>query len=374
MKILCVIDSLGSGGAQRQMVNLACGLKERGHDVEVFVYFPQYSFFRSEIEAARIPVREISKGRGVSVRVMFYLAQLFRREKYDGVISFLSGPNLYAELARLLAWSDIPLVVGERSSSIGETSRSRSRLLRCMHCFASAVVANSESQSQWLRKYSWLRSRIHTIYNGYDVSEFQMLRKARNERPFRYLIVGRIQKDKNGLRLIDALRLYWKKTGSSPFVSWAGRQETDVASMQCRREMDDRLMGCPELKKHWEWLGERKDLPELLLKCDALIHVSLYEGLPNAVCEAFIAGCPVIASGVCDHPVLIDEPERGFLCDPNSPESICEAIERFEAQSCDNRGQQGISARKFAQERLSIDKMVSAYEKLITDLQTKNKL
>ena len=46
MKILCVIDSLGSGGAQRQIVNLACGLKKKGHDVDVFVYFPEFSFFR----------------------------------------------------------------------------------------------------------------------------------------------------------------------------------------------------------------------------------------------------------------------------------------------------------------------------------------
>ena len=38
MKILCVIDSLGSGGAQRQLVGLAIGFKERGHEVSFLVY------------------------------------------------------------------------------------------------------------------------------------------------------------------------------------------------------------------------------------------------------------------------------------------------------------------------------------------------
>lgn len=33
MKILCVIDSLGSGGAQRQLVSLAKGFKEKGNEV-----------------------------------------------------------------------------------------------------------------------------------------------------------------------------------------------------------------------------------------------------------------------------------------------------------------------------------------------------
>ena len=39
MRILCVIDSLGSGGAQRQMVNLAVGFKSKGHQVVVWFDF-----------------------------------------------------------------------------------------------------------------------------------------------------------------------------------------------------------------------------------------------------------------------------------------------------------------------------------------------
>jgi len=38
MIILCVIDTLGSGGAQRQLVNIAIGFKERGHTVSFLVY------------------------------------------------------------------------------------------------------------------------------------------------------------------------------------------------------------------------------------------------------------------------------------------------------------------------------------------------
>ena len=37
-KILCVIDSLGAGGAQRQMVGLATMLKEKGYSVKVLIY------------------------------------------------------------------------------------------------------------------------------------------------------------------------------------------------------------------------------------------------------------------------------------------------------------------------------------------------
>jgi len=45
MRLLLVIDHLGLGGAQRQIVELACGLAARGHTVELFTYFPQHEFF-----------------------------------------------------------------------------------------------------------------------------------------------------------------------------------------------------------------------------------------------------------------------------------------------------------------------------------------
>ena len=44
---------------------------------------------------------------------------------------------------------------------------------------------------------------------------------------------------------------------------------------------------------------------------DALIAVSLYEGLPVVICEAMLSGCFVIASDVCDHPRLIGEELEG---------------------------------------------------------------
>lgn len=39
MRIALLIDSLGSGGAQRQFVGLASILKKEGFEVKVFCYF-----------------------------------------------------------------------------------------------------------------------------------------------------------------------------------------------------------------------------------------------------------------------------------------------------------------------------------------------
>ena len=50
MKILIVIDSVGTGGAQKLKAELAIGLAKHGYDVEMFVYNQMTDeFFASRI-------------------------------------------------------------------------------------------------------------------------------------------------------------------------------------------------------------------------------------------------------------------------------------------------------------------------------------
>ena len=107
MKILLVIDHFGSGGAQRQIVELAYGLKQHGHEVEMFVYVPQQVFFRSRLDEQQIIVHEYAKVRRFSFGVIFRLAALMRDGGFDIVISYLKNPNVYAELAKLISGGNL---------------------------------------------------------------------------------------------------------------------------------------------------------------------------------------------------------------------------------------------------------------------------
>ena len=52
----------------------------------------------------------------------------------------------------------------------------------------------------------------------------------------------------------------------------------------CRR-VDELLESSPEIRRHWHWLDVEADVRALLQRYDALIHPSLYEGLPNVVAQ-----------------------------------------------------------------------------------------
>jgi glycosyltransferase involved in cell wall biosynthesis len=364
MKILCVIDSLGSGGAQRQMVNLACGLKSRGHDLEILIYHPELSFFRSKIVNARIPIIEIYKGKGFSIKLLLSLIMQLRRGRYDGVISFLYAPNIYIELARFSV-RPVKLIVSERTNSSLGSGKLSSWVRRRLHHLATFVVTNSEVSSNWLRQYKWLKHKTRTIYNGYDTSGAVIPDSTETTAMTRYLVLARVHTGKNPLRLLKALIEYKKKHDKCLRILWAGRQETDEQTLSELAEMQSLFLRNPAIADNWFWLGEQGDVPSLLASCDALLHPSLYEGMPNSVCEAFIAGRPVIASSVSDLPYLVKDGVRGILCDPLSSASICSALERFELMTELQRLNLAYNARLFAEEYLSIDRMVDKYEELL---------
>jgi glycosyltransferase involved in cell wall biosynthesis len=368
MRLLLVIDHLGLGGAQRQIVELACGLAQRGHTVESFSYFPQHDYFLRRVLDQGIAVHGYRKGRGFSLGVVGAIMSLLRSRDFDLAISFLNNPNIYAELASL-ASRQTRLVVSERCSYHDDHSTLAANGRRGLHVLADHVVTNSETHAAWLRRKRWLRAKVSCIYNGLDLEALTPARDApAGGANLRLLAVGRVCAQKNPLNLIAALQRFYSKHGYAPQLSWAGIQEMSGSDQRYVAQVNELLQSHPEIAARWHWLGEQRDMPSLLRRHDALIHPSLYEGLPNAACEALAAGLPVLISDVCDHSRLVAEGVRGFLFNPNDPLSIAASIEKVAALDADGWLALSRNARSYAEAHLGVAKMLDSYERLFVSL------
>ncbi|MBT8080439.1 MAG: glycosyltransferase family 4 protein [Gammaproteobacteria bacterium] len=370
-RLLLVIDHFGSGGAQRQMVELACGLKMRGHHVEMFVYFPQHDFFRERIDRLGIVVHEHVKNTRFSPQIIFKLAAVMRAGSFDLVVSYLKNTNIYAELAKLCC-GDTKLVVSERTSYLDDRSATAALIRRSLHVIADQVVANSESQADWLRRKKWLRDKVSCIYNGLDLSEFRPNENSgvapSSSSDMKLLCIGRVGPEKNVLALIDALGSLVKDYGYCPQLRWVGRRDESRAGRNYCLAVDRRLEQLPAVHRNWHWLGLRSDVKFLLGTHDVLVHPSLYEGLPNVVCEALACGMPVLASNVCDHPVLVEDNVRGFLFDPADVGSIAAAINKMAELPFADWQRMSRNARQYAEDALDIQRMLQSYESLVEQL------
>ncbi len=362
MKILFVIDSLGSGGAQRLFVNIVNGLSA-WHDSTVFLYNANSNFFQSDL-LPKVPVHRLERRArsGFSFEVVKKLKSLM--DDADVVISFLPTANIYCSIAGI--FSRRAQHVACEMSVINEAESTVRRLLANLANYGSRhVVCNSFAQADYIRALPGMANKVSAIWNGCADLPFAV-RPLRDPRSLSLVVIGRVAYPKNGVRLLQALQIFFERNGFVPRVSWAGRDDSDERARMMKQQMLDFLQAHSAVNERFRFIGEVSNIGALYADSDALILPSIYEGVPVVICEAMLSGCPVVATKVADNQEILGSNEqRGFLCDPLSPIDICMAIERRSVMSAEALERMTRNARRFAEEHFSVPKMVEGYRKVI---------
>jgi glycosyltransferase involved in cell wall biosynthesis len=368
MRLLFVIDHFGSGGAQRQMVNLALGLSRRGHLVEFVVYYPEFDFFRNRVHEAGIAVHELPKRGRLGLGVVSGLRRQIQSGGYSAVLAFMETPGVYAELASL-GRQDTPLVVSERvDPPAGRASfslRARARL----HRVADRIVANSHAcRRDWVRRFPSLAGRFEVVWNGVDLRQFTpgQAHRARGQ-ALTVLAIGTVVPRKNAHGVVAALAELKRRGRALPQVTWLGKTENTAQGRRYRAELDASIAAAG-LDRAWAWGGECADVVAVLKRSDVLVHPSFREGLSNVVCEALAAGRPVLAANVGDNRLLVGNDERGALFDPADRVDLADRLERFGRMSQEDLSRLGMAARSFAERELGLDRCVDRYEAMFRSL------
>jgi len=365
MKILCFIDFLGSGGAQRQLCMLAVGLKKRGHDVRFLVYHQEEHFLHL-LQAVEIPCHVLPPCSYLSR--MLAVRRILRQGWQDAVLAFLEAPSLYAELASIPGrrWG---LVVGERSADPG-MKKGAGPWLRQAHRLAEAVVCNSHTNQLMLEAvYPFLNPKLVTVYNTVDLKLFSPAsdehQSSKRDRAsaFRIVVASSYGENKNMMHVAKALLILKRKvTQPSVAVDWYGAVATNLTAFnRVQRFVTENGLG-EMLKLN----SVTRDIAREYAHADAVGLFSFFEGLPNVICEGMACGKPILMSNVCDAGNLVIDGKNGFLCDPGSPEDIAEKIQRLVSLSEAERQRMGVESRKMAEQLFAEHIVIEQYERILS--------
>jgi GalNAc-alpha-(1->4)-GalNAc-alpha-(1->3)-diNAcBac-PP-undecaprenol alpha-1,4-N-acetyl-D-galactosaminyltransferase len=367
LKFLFVIDNLSTGGAQRQMINLALGLTSRGYVVEIFCYSPGDLLAKPLIEAG-IPIHWHIKRSRFSFDVILSLRKLINKGRFNLVLSFLTTPNFYSLLAgRFLKLRPIPVIVSERFCDLPQGIPAIEKFSRQFYRMATKVVTNSNHQRlNLLNKYPWLKNRLSTIYNGYDLLTFTSASIEPNNQPLKILAIASVSPYKNGMCLVEALNILRQRDGLDLIVDWIGQLVMMGDRLDYLNKMNNAIKEYG-LENQWNWLNQRSDIVNQLHTHDVLVHPSFGEGLPNVVCEALSCARPIILSNTLDHSILVQDGISGFLFNYEDPTDLANVIRKFIDLSPDERRTMGLNGRKFAESHLSKNRLTDDYEKLFID-------
>ena len=355
-RILCLIDSLGPGGAQRQLMGLGFFLKEQGYDVIVAAYHDN-RFYDDQLlskGAQYVYVRKAHKG----ILRQWHLMRFIAKVNPDVLISFLESPSIRACVAHIFN-RKFKLIVSERNTSqhTGLTERVRFNLFR----LADFVVPNAYAQSEYINtNFPFLSNKVYTIPNFVDLEHFvPPYNKTRRNVP-EILIVATIWASKNTLGLLDAIAKL-KEEGFRFHINWYGKVESKIDYFnQCVNKVRELGVGdCISFKE------KTTQIRECYQDADYFCLPSFYEGTPNVICEAMACGLPVACSNVCDNSRYVAENENGFLFDPHNIESIAYALKRMLSLADDDYARYCLCSRKKAEQLLSRERFVKSYIELI---------
>ena len=321
-KIILFIDNLCSGGAQRQLVNLAAMLKERQYDVSVLVY-QDIPFYKHYLDEQNIPVVLVE--RPSYVRRLFAIRRYLQHSSADVVITFLETPGFIACFSKMggAKWK---LITSERSAKKQTFTNRRQRLFNLFERFADAKVCNSENARRlWQKFYPQWDDKYVTIYNPVDIPETTLQLATGHQRgeKLQIAIAASYQELKNPIGLIEAVHRLPTNYQQRLQVIWHSRKEITIGDT-IAYDKAAALVEQYGLQDIILLQGETNDIYTVMANSDVVGLFSFVEGLPNAICEGMALGKPIIMSRVSDYDILING--NGVVCDPRSIDSICEAL------------------------------------------------
>jgi glycosyltransferase involved in cell wall biosynthesis/O-antigen/teichoic acid export membrane protein len=288
--------SLAGGGAERVLLNLACGLHALGHEIDIVLaqaggeYLPQVPNYAKLVDL----------GAGRTLTSLPALTRYIRRRRPAGIIAFQDHANVVALWARTLAGTHTPVIATVHNTWSrlleGATYKTRAlaTLIRRAYTKADAVVAVSEGAANDLSDHLGLpRTSIQVIYNPVLMPE--LFRKAAEPVDHSWFApgaspviigVGRLTKQKDFPNLVRAFSYARRQLQSRLVILGEGEERNEIEHVVHDLDLENEV-----------WLPGFVENPYKYLRRSAVFVLSsVWEGLPTVLIEALALGVPVIST------------------------------------------------------------------------------
>lgn len=360
MKINFFICTMHCGGAEHQVALLANMLDSLGHDVTITTYGDESDHYllRDNIKRVRLaPFKH-------KIRKFLAIFKYFYRNRNDVLISYCQRNNYYISFP-LLFNRRPKLIVGERSFTLGEPTKTEKKLFK-LYKRATHIVCNSNSQANHIKEFApQLTDKVTVIHNFTDPNVYRK-KEAQQRKSNKPIICcfARYNPEKNYLRLSKAVKIL-KDKGYEFRIDWYGRKYNQGGIIRPEYLDFENIIHQLEINDCFNLNDSIVNVEEYLNKYDCAILPSIYEGFSNTIAEAISCGLPVLASNVSDNPTMVHENTNGFLFDPQNVDSMVNALERFLKLSWVERIKMGEESSKIASMLFNKDKFLNSYLKLI---------
>jgi glycosyltransferase involved in cell wall biosynthesis len=363
MKILHVINSLGAGGAENLLKDMALIMKSRGLDVNILLLSKENDYYSEELVERGIPVFWTGVDNIYSIRQISGIISHIEKNDYHVVHTHLFPVQYwYSNAKRLTRWT-IPSVTTEHNTYNRRRNVPLFRYLDAVvynqyHKIVCISEATKEALQNWVPV---VHEKTVIINNGVRLEKYitatpyhpTEIVPGFTERNKLILMVARMDVQKDHETIIQAALLlpddlHFLFVGDGP-----------------KRNDYERMVNELNLTHRIHFLGIRNDVPRLMKSANFFVLSSHWEGFGIVAVEAMASGLPVIASDV---PGLRDVVgNAGLLFRKGDPQDLARKILYLlnSQKESDKLKEKGFCRAKLFSIERTVDQHIDLYQSII---------
>ena len=298
-RVLCIISSLNTGGAETFLMKIYRMLDKSKYQIDFCVSMKQKGYYDDEVLANGGRIFYVTPK---SVNLKSYrteLTALISKEKYERVLRVASNGMGFLDLAIAKKAGAKKCIVRSSNSSDGKSLKARvahviGKFLYMR--YIDVMIAPSDLAGKYTfgsRNYNG--GNVHILHNGLDLDVYKYSEDARRalreefglDNKFVVGHVGRFSNQKNHMFLLSVFaEIKSKRSDAKLLLVGKGELENSIREQAASLGILDDIV----------FAGVRSDVPSLLSAMDVFVFPSFYEGMPNTVIEAQATGLPCVIS------------------------------------------------------------------------------
>jgi len=363
VRILYILTSLGIGGAEKQVIDLAERMATKGHSVAFLVLKHSSEEWPVKLPVLRLNMAKTPLGILRGLRFARKFVALFHP---DLIHSHTFPASIFARLLKCMLLMDGPaLRLINTIHNVHEGGWHRMLIYRLTGPLANSVTAVSTAAAErFVRLRAVAATKLRVLTNGIDSEVFSPDRSRRRRtrvsmqtgKAFVWIAIGRLVEAKDYLNLLRAFEKVRRVYPASRL--WiAGEGDTAEWRVEHLNGTEDGGV---------EVLGLRRDVTDLLDAADGYVLSSAWEGMPLAVAEAMAMEKPIVATDVGGVRELVGD--AGLIVAPKDSVALAEGMTKVMGMDEFERRAIGKRARERVMHRFSIDAKAVEWEQLYGEL------
>lgn len=345
--LVFVVSSMGRGGAERVVSNLANYYAENGWKVYIIMLW--HNIVKYQLRKS-VTICDLSdENINVYLKIpslIFKLRKIIKEISPLAVVSFVAQNSVLTGIA--IKGLDVRFIPSER---FDPSAVKRNAILR--KAIAHTYKSSSLTVLQTKRAYNYFPKEVQknsvVIYNPVSVKII-----AQQNRKAEFVSAGRLEPEKNHKMLIKAFARFSKNHQKYTLTIYGdGSLRNELVELIGKLGMSDKVF-LP---------GNVSDILNRESDAEAFILTSNREGMSNALMEAMALGLPCISTNCSGSDELIANGKNGLLIPVEDEDALVEAMS-FLADNRNDAERMGRTAREFSK-CFSIENVIEQWSSAI---------